>query len=305
MRRVPAALPVHCETDVYEFVLAIVRALQLMSDAGADVEGAAVGHWALCEAVSFVLEYPKSRWDLHQRSPGERDKLYGVLARISRDADEDIAPQVPVDFHTGGKRTRGRADFVVFDGPVHSSDTALIVVEAKGPTIEAGSARDQAESYARAARAPLVLLCSATEIELWQACANLELIRIEAWAVSSIETERGSIERRLRREAVVAYCRSLKPERIGGLASDFSPYALSELERIAAVDARIDRRLSGLDRMSRSSAELFDEGFVGVVILASARGHVSGLPQNLLGQEPIRISQLIGQKSKCRSIQMA
>jgi hypothetical protein len=93
MRRVPAALPVHCETDVYEFVLAIVRALQLMSDVGPDVEGAAVGHWALCEAVSFVLEYPKSRWDLHQRSPGERDKLYGVLARISRDTAVPVVRQ--------------------------------------------------------------------------------------------------------------------------------------------------------------------------------------------------------------------
>ncbi len=97
MRRVPAALPLHCETDVYEFVLAIVRAWQLVSDAGLDMDDAPVGHRALCEAVSVVLEYPKSRWDLLQRSPGERDKLYGVMARISRDTAVPVVRQALIE----------------------------------------------------------------------------------------------------------------------------------------------------------------------------------------------------------------
>lgn len=97
MRRVPAALPLHCETDVYEFVLAIVRARQLVSDAGLDMDDATLGHRALCEAVSFVLEYPKSRWDLLQRSPGERDKLYGVMARISRDTAVAVVRQALIE----------------------------------------------------------------------------------------------------------------------------------------------------------------------------------------------------------------
>jgi hypothetical protein len=97
MRRVPAALPLHCETDVYEFVLAIVRARQLASGAGLDAHDAPVGHRALHEAVSFVLEYPKSRWDLLQSSPGERDKLYRIMARISRDTAVPVVRQALIE----------------------------------------------------------------------------------------------------------------------------------------------------------------------------------------------------------------
>lgn len=92
MCRVPAALPLDCETDVYEFVLAIVRVLQLASDGGPNTDDT-VGHGALHEAVSFILDYPKSRWDLLQRAPGERDKLYGVMARVSRDTAVPVVRQ--------------------------------------------------------------------------------------------------------------------------------------------------------------------------------------------------------------------
>jgi len=94
MRRVPTTLPLRSETDVYEFVLAIVRARQLLSAAGPDEEDAPVGHRALYDAASFVLDYPKSRWDLLQeRSVGERDKLYGIMARISRDTPVPVVRQ--------------------------------------------------------------------------------------------------------------------------------------------------------------------------------------------------------------------
>lgn len=93
MCRVPAALSLHCETDVYEFILAIVRVLQLASDGRLDTDDAPVGHEALHEAVSFVLDYPKSRWDLLQRAPGERDRLYGVMARVSRDTAVPVVRQ--------------------------------------------------------------------------------------------------------------------------------------------------------------------------------------------------------------------
>lgn len=98
MLRVPTALPLRSETDVYEFVLAIVRARQLLGGASPDETEASVGHQALFDGASFVLDYPRSRWDLRQeRSPGARDNLYGILARIARDTAVPVVRNALMD----------------------------------------------------------------------------------------------------------------------------------------------------------------------------------------------------------------
>jgi len=86
MRKVPTAFRLSSETDVYEFVVAMVHARSLMGQAEDDDASVGCSYKSLHAAASFVLDYPRSRWDILQKRPrGQRDKFYGIMARISRD----------------------------------------------------------------------------------------------------------------------------------------------------------------------------------------------------------------------------
>jgi len=86
LNRVPAVLRMSSETDVYELVLAMVHARFLLGDDDPEDSDAACTYQSLHAAARFVLDYPRSRWDMLQDRPaGQRDKLYGIIARIVRD----------------------------------------------------------------------------------------------------------------------------------------------------------------------------------------------------------------------------
>lgn len=52
-----------------------------------------------------------------------------LLARLGFGTD-DIAAKVPLTFQQGRRGRKPEADFIVFDGPSHTLDTSLLVVEA-------------------------------------------------------------------------------------------------------------------------------------------------------------------------------
>lgn len=180
----------------------------------------------------------------------------------------DIAAKVPVTFQQGRRGRKPEADFIVFDGPSHTLDTSLLVVEAKGPSDTHGNAREQAESYAFAARAPFVLLCDPDTVELWRMHAHFESERLLDCPVGDLEPRWGEFERHLHRDALTALVRSLRPT--GAVpADDFSAYESAELKRTddKARDA-VSRRLSGLSNAEISSDVLLDISGRGAVIVA-------------------------------------
>jgi len=83
----------------------------------------------------------------------------------------DIRSKQAIDFQMGREKRKGRkpeADFVVYGGEPHGRATSLMVVEAKRPSESLDDALKQAESYASAVRAPIVMLTNGKSIELWQ-----------------------------------------------------------------------------------------------------------------------------------------
>lgn len=180
----------------------------------------------------------------------------------------DIAAKVPVTFQQGRRGRKPEADFIVFDGPTHTLDTSLLVVEAKGPKDTNGNAREQAESYAFAARAPFVLLCDPHTVELWRMHAHFVSERLVDCPVSDLEARWGEFERHLQRDALTAFVRSLRPSGVT-TADDFSAYEVAELKRTDdKVRDAVSRRLSGLGDAEISSDALLDVPGRGAVIVA-------------------------------------
>lgn len=155
----------------------------------------------------------------------------------------DIAAKVPVVFQEGRKGRPNEADFVVFDGPVHNRDQSLIVVEAKGPRDKAEAAKAQAESYAFATRAPLVLLVSDQDIEVWQVNATYESARAFSCAVADLESRRGELEALISREAAVAWADARRGRSISDAAGDFTTYIEREVQRTGASRLGVARTL--------------------------------------------------------------
>lgn len=156
---------------------------------------------------------------------------------------EEVTSKPPITFQTGRKGRKHEADFIVHHGPTLSADTSLLVIEAKAPNADMDAGRLQAESYAHATRAPFLLLCDGTQLEIWQMQVSQISYRAFACPVHALRRNRGAIERLIARGAAIAHCRTLNYKLLDAAADDASGYISHELERLNAFSG-IDRHLN-------------------------------------------------------------
>ena len=88
-----------------------------------------------------------------------------LLAKLGY-AKDDVAPKHPIVFREGRKGCHPESDYAVFSDRQHGRETSLFLVEAKRPGEPSWSAKDQAESYQHALRAPFLLLVDGLTIEV-------------------------------------------------------------------------------------------------------------------------------------------
>lgn len=186
---------------------------------------------------------------------------------------EDIASKVPVVFQEGRKGRPNEADFVVFDGPIHNRDLSLIVVETKGPRDTTGAAKAQAESYAFATRAPLVLLVSDQAVELWQVNATYESELVFSSKVDALDSRRGELEALISREAAVAFAATRRGQSITDAARDYSVYIERELERTITARTGVARTLERGSGLPKVSSEDLLQAFPGGALVAARSGY--------------------------------
>jgi hypothetical protein len=146
--------------------------------------------------------------------------------------NDDIDSEFPVVFQEGRSGRKPEADFVCFHGPLHNRDTSLLVVEAKKPGEALADGKAQGESYAANLRAPLLLLTNGEALEIWQLQKTQDSVCVLAIPVSSLTMERGRIERLLRKDAVLEYCRSFHVKTILEASADYGRFETAELRRI-------------------------------------------------------------------------
>jgi Type I restriction enzyme R protein N terminus (HSDR_N) len=183
----------------------------------------------------------------------------------------DFSPKHPVVFQEGRTGRRHEADFVLFAGPLHNDDTSLVVVEAKSPEEDLDAGKRQAGSYALATRAPILLTCDGNVVEVWQLNLARSSDKVLSFAVSHIEARRAGLERYLRKETVIDYCRRVCGKTIVEATADFGRYEDAELRRTLSFDRSIDRRLKHFETGSViSSCDLLDGAATGAVIAASS-----------------------------------
>ena len=165
--------------------------------------------------------------------------------------DDDIDAKFPVVFQEGRSGRKHEADFACFHGPLHNRDTSLLVVEAKKPGEALPDGKAQGESYAANLNAPLLLLTNGEALEIWQLRKTQESVRVLAVPVSSLAAERGQIEKLLRKEAVLDYCRSFHVKTILEASADYGRFETAELRRIL----QNDRKEPSIERTVRQVPE--------------------------------------------------
>lgn len=218
---------------------------------------------------------------------------------------EDISPKHPVTFQEGRTGRKHEADFVLFAGPLHNEDTSLVVVEAKPPAGDLDEGRRQAESYALTTRAPILLTCDGVTLEVWQLNLSRSSDRVLTFPVSEIDARRGELERYLRKETVISYCRTVCGRTIVEATADFGAYEAAELRRTLQFERAIDRRLRNLETQSAiSSADLIRMAPSGAVIVAPSgfgktsfsnkllRAHIAARWRDGPGRIPILVPSL-------------
>ncbi|WP_081492494.1 type I restriction enzyme HsdR N-terminal domain-containing protein [Bradyrhizobium genomosp. I (2014)] len=154
---------------------------------------------------------------------------------------DDIASKYPVEFREGRVGRKPEADFVCFNGPLHTRDTSLVVVEAKAPGEALPNGKLQGESYAANLRAPLLLLTNGEQMEIWQLKATQDSERVFEVPIADLAASRGTVEQFLAKTAVADYCRSFHVKTILDASSDFGRYETAELKRTSRYAASIDR----------------------------------------------------------------
>lgn len=184
-------------------------------------------------------------------------------------AREDIRAKQPVKFQEGRVGRSPEADFVVYNGPIHSRDTSLLVVEAKAPGEKFEPAVGQAESYAmaRAIRAPVILITDAVRLEVWQLQPTLENERVLAINVRDLAAQQGALERLLSKEALRTYARGLIHRRLATVPPDFGAYLAAEHARVSKVAPAANRSLRQGESTTIGSADLLRSFGDGVIIV--------------------------------------
>ncbi|WP_439402869.1 type I restriction enzyme HsdR N-terminal domain-containing protein [Bradyrhizobium sp. DASA03068] len=157
---------------------------------------------------------------------------------------DDIASKYPVEFREGRVGRRPEADFVCFNGPLHTRNTSLLVIEAKAPGETLPNGKSQGESYAANLKVPLLVLTNGEQIEIWQLKATQDSERVFEGPVSALAANRGMVEQLLAKRAIADYCRTFHVKTILEASSDFARYETEELRRTARYAASIDRTVS-------------------------------------------------------------
>jgi hypothetical protein len=176
-----------------------------------------------------------------------------LLTRLGY-AKDDVAPKHPIVFREGRKGRHPEADYAVFSGRQHGRETSLFVIEAKRPGEPGWSAKDQAESYQHALRAPFLLLVDGLTIEVWQyqPAGESELV-FGPVAIADLKSHFGALSLILSKEAVIAHRDRLRGPNVRSIAEDWSPYLNAELDRLdkhgflvarTLLDARDSSKLS-------------------------------------------------------------
>jgi hypothetical protein len=83
-------------------------------------------------------------------------------------SEDDRSDGQSVSMKIGSKTKHGEADFVVYDGPVKSPDTSLMIIEAKAPGAKMSDALGQAISYQRELRTLVIMITDGNKLELWE-----------------------------------------------------------------------------------------------------------------------------------------
>ena len=180
----------------------------------------------------FPIDFPD---DLSERPlVNEADvevRFIGPLLRHLGYTDNDIHPKYKVIFQEGRRGRPHEADFAVFAGSIHSKDTSLLVVEAKGPEEKLENGKEQGESYAANLRVPFMLLTNGQVYELWQVQISSESHLVLSGSVSSIKGKLGELELFISKPAAIQYAISLRQKPVGGSEIDLTPYYQAELKR--------------------------------------------------------------------------
>ncbi|MEH2474325.1 type I site-specific restriction endonuclease [Nitrobacteraceae bacterium AZCC 2161] len=157
---------------------------------------------------------------------------------------DDIGSKVAIVFQTGKHGRPYEADYVVYDGKIHSEDTSLIVSEVKSPTEGLAFSKRQAESYAFATRAPFLLPSNGIQLEIWQVrfSGSSELqFRCE---VAGLASHRGIIESLIGKTAAIEYFRSTLRKSALAASNDFAAYIDAEARRAAQWTIAASRKLA-------------------------------------------------------------
>lgn len=186
-------------------------------------------------------------------------------------AAEDISPKHAVILQEGRRGRPAEADFVLFAGPDRTAGTALVVVEAKRPGENLEAARRQAESYASALFAPLVLVCDGIILEVWQRSAARPSERLLSVRVQDLPGHQGELRLLLQKDAAISNCEALGGRRIAHHIRDFAEYLRAETERTQSHATTIVRRVkSRVGNLSISTAGLAERAPRGAVVTASS-----------------------------------
>lgn len=155
-----------------------------------------------------------------------------LLTRLGY-AKDDVAPKHPIVFREGRKGRHPEADYAVFSGRPHGRETSLFVVEAKRPGEPGWSAKDQAESYQHALRAPFLLLVDGLTVEVWQyqPAGESECV-FGPVTIADLESQFGTLSLILSKTAAIEHCDRLRAPNAGASAEDWSPYLDAELDRL-------------------------------------------------------------------------
>jgi hypothetical protein len=173
-----------------------------------------------------------------------------LLTRLGY-AKDDVAPKHPIVFREGRKGRRPEADYAVFSGSPHGRETSLFVIEAKRPGEPGWSAKNQAESYQHALRAPFLLLVDGLTIEVWQyqPAGESECV-FGPEPITDLESHFGALSLILSKEAAIAHRDHLRRPNVRAIAEDWRPYLNAELDRLDKYGFLVARTL--LDASDRS-----------------------------------------------------
>lgn len=208
-----------------------------------------------------------------------------LLTRLGYEKD-DVSPKHPIVFREGRKGRHPEADYAVFSGRPHGRETSLFVVEAKRPGEPGWSAKNQAESYQHALRAPFLLLVDGLTIEVWQyqPTGDSECV-FGPVPIADVENQFGALSLILCKEAAIAHRDRLRGPNVRAIAEDWGPYLNAELDRLDKHGFMVVRTLlDATDNSKRTSSDLIAHFSHGACITAPSGYGKTSLAVSIMRQ---------------------